>query len=136
MEAIQRRLKTAGLTRQVGNNQVQVICFIIFEKKRRNNNSRLYFNHLCNGICFSPHYYKEYIIRDAVGADNVKSIAIDGIYPDTKSIKNKTYPFVANVYVSIRSNTDSHSMTYKLYEWLQTEAGQHGKLVVRIGMRR
>lgn len=80
-----------------------------------------------NGICFSPHYYKEYIIREAVGADNVKTVAINGIYSDAKSIKNKTYPFVANVYVSIRSDVDHNSMTYKLYEWLQTEAG---KLVI------
>jgi phosphate transport system substrate-binding protein len=77
-----------------------------------------------NGICFSPHYYKEYIIREAVGAGNVKSIEINKIYPDAKSIKNKSYPFVANVYVSIRSDIDHNSMTYKLYQWLQTEAGK------------
>ena len=77
-----------------------------------------------NGICFSPHYYKEYIIREAVGAGNIKTIAIDGISPDENSIKNKTYPFVANVYVSIRSDMNHNSMTYKLYEWLQTEAGK------------
>lgn len=77
-----------------------------------------------NGICFSPHYYKEYIIRDAVGADNLKSIEINKIYPNAKSIKNKSYPFVANVYVSIRSDIDHNSMTYKLYEWLQTESGK------------
>jgi len=77
-----------------------------------------------NGICFSPHYYKEYIIRDAFGAGNVKSIEINKIYPNSKSIKNKSYPFVANVYVSIRSDTDHNSMIYKLYQWLQTEAGK------------
>lgn len=77
-----------------------------------------------NGICFSPHYYKEYIIRKAVGGDNVKTLAVEGIYPDVNSIKNKIYPFVANVYVSIRSDADHNSMTYKLYEWLQTEAGK------------
>lgn len=78
-----------------------------------------------NGICFSPHYYKEYIIRETtVGADNVKSIEINKIYPDAKSIKNKSYPFVANVYVSIRSDIDHNSMTYKLYQWLHTEAGK------------
>jgi len=78
-----------------------------------------------NGICFTPHYYKEYIIRNTtVGADNVKSIAINGIYPNTNSIKNKTYPFVANVYVSMRSNLDHNSMAYKLYEWLQSKSGK------------
>lgn len=78
-----------------------------------------------NGICFTPHYYKEYIIRNTtVGADNIKSIAINGKYADANSIKNKTYPFVANVYVSIRSDLDHNTMAYKMYEWLQTQAGK------------
>ena len=77
-----------------------------------------------NGICFTPHYYKEYIIRDAVGASNTKSIEINGIYPNANTIENKTYPFVANVYVSIRSDLDPNSMAYKLYEWLQTPSGK------------
>ena len=77
-----------------------------------------------NGICFTPHYYKEYIIRNAVGANDVKSIAINGIYSNANSIKNKTYPFVANVYVSIRSDLNRNSMAYKMYEWLQTKSGK------------
>lgn len=77
-----------------------------------------------NGICFSPYYYKEYIIRNASGANSVKSLSVADVYPDTKSIQNKTYPFIANIYVAIRSDVDPQSMTYKLYEWLQTEAGK------------
>jgi phosphate transport system substrate-binding protein len=79
-----------------------------------------------NGICFSPYYYKEYIIRNTtVGAGSAKSIAINGISCNTNSIKNKTYPFVANVYVSIRSDLDHNTMAYKMYEWLQTQAGKN-----------
>ena len=74
-----------------------------------------------NGICFTPHYYKEYMVY---GKENIKTLAINGIAPNKKSIKNKTYPFVANVYVSIRSDLDRNSMAYKLYEWLQTESGK------------
>ncbi|MDR2910405.1 MAG: substrate-binding domain-containing protein [Bacteroidales bacterium] len=78
-----------------------------------------------NGICFTPHYYKEYIIRNTtVGSDNVKSIAVNGISPEANSIRNKSYPFVAEVYVSIRADLDRNSMAYKLYEWLQTDAGK------------
>ena len=73
-----------------------------------------------NGICFTPHYYKEYMAGEK---ENVKTLAVNGIAPNKKSIKNKTYPFVANVYVSIRSDLDRNSMAYKLYEWLQTESG-------------
>jgi len=74
-----------------------------------------------NGICFTPHYYKEYMVY---GKESIKTLAINGIAPNRKSIKNKTYPFVANVYVSIRSDLDRNSMAYKLYEWLQTESGK------------
>ena len=78
-----------------------------------------------SGICFTPHYYKEYMVADDIyGKENIKTFAINGIMPDKNSIKNKTYPFVANVYVSIRSDLDRNSMAYKLYEWLQTLSGK------------
>ena len=73
------------------------------------------------GICFTPHYYKEYM---AYVMNTIKTIAINEIMPDKNSIENKTYPFVANVYVSIRSDLDHNSMAYKLYEWLQTPSGR------------
>jgi phosphate transport system substrate-binding protein len=77
-----------------------------------------------NGICFTPHYYKEFIIREADGTENTKSIAINGIESNENTIRGNTYPFVADVYVSIRSDLDHNSMAYKMYEWLQTQAGK------------
>jgi phosphate transport system substrate-binding protein len=77
-----------------------------------------------NGICFTPHYYKENMVI-GFEKDNAKTLAVNGIAPDKNSIKNKTYPFVANVYVSIRSDTDTNSMIYKLYEWLQSKSGKY-----------
>jgi len=77
-----------------------------------------------NGICFTPHYYKEYMMRNIFTADKIKTLAVNGIMADRSSIKNNEYPFVANVYVSIRSDLDQNSMAYKLYEWLQTQSGK------------
>jgi phosphate transport system substrate-binding protein len=78
-----------------------------------------------NAICFTPHYYKEYMVRDTWGAaDFLKTLAINDIMPDHNSIKKQTYPFIAPVYVSIRSNLDKNSMAYKLYQWLQTSSGK------------
>ena len=77
-----------------------------------------------DGICFTPHYYKEFMVRDAFGKDKIKTLAVNGITHNKNSIEKKTYPFVADVYVSIRSDVNRTSMTYKLYEWLQTEAGK------------
>ena len=76
-----------------------------------------------HGICFTPHYYKEYMVSDGL-LGNIKTLAVNGIMPDKNSIKTKAYPFVANVYVSIRSDLDQNSMAYKLYEWLQTPSGK------------
>jgi phosphate transport system substrate-binding protein len=77
-----------------------------------------------NGICFTPHYYKEYMVPDNTGLNYVKTLAVNGIMPNKNSIKNKTYPVVANVYVSIRSDLDSNSMAYSLYELLQSKSGK------------
>jgi len=77
------------------------------------------------GICFTPHYYKEYMVGDIFMTDIVKTLAVNGIMPDKNSIKKQTYSFVAPVYASIRSDLDKNSMTYKLYRWLQTNSGKN-----------
>jgi phosphate transport system substrate-binding protein len=73
-----------------------------------------------NAICYTVYYFKEYMVTGI----NVKSVAINGIYPNKETIGNKTYPYVAEVYAVIRSDLDESSMAYKLYEWLQTTAGK------------
>lgn len=75
--------------------------------------------HEANAICYTLYYYKENI---ATGY-NVKSVTIDGVYPDKATISNKSYPYVAPVYAVVRSDLDKLSMAYKLYEWIQTEGG-------------
>jgi len=73
-----------------------------------------------NAICYTVYYYNEQIV---VGT-KVKTIAVDGIYPDTETISKYLYPYVAEVYAVIRTDLDHSSMAYKVYEWLQTEAGK------------
>lgn len=74
-----------------------------------------------NAICFTVYYYKEQIVRDNKG---VKTIAVDAVYPDKKTISNSTYPYMADVYAVIRSDLDRTSMAYRLYRLLQTKAGK------------
>ena len=73
-----------------------------------------------DALGYTVYYYKEQIVRDKV----VKSLAINAVEPTEKSIKNKTYPYIAEVYVAIRSDLDKNSMTYKLYELLSSEAAK------------
>jgi phosphate transport system substrate-binding protein len=63
--------------------------------------------------------YKEMIMRRYEPV-----FAIDGIYPDPTTMRNRTYPLTTEVYAIIRSDLDRNSMAYKLYEWLQTESAQ------------
>ena len=73
-----------------------------------------------NGICYAVYYYKEQMVRDAM----VKSISVNGVYPDSRSLRSLKYPLTTDVYAVIRSDLDRNSMAYKLYELLQSEAGK------------
>jgi len=74
-----------------------------------------------NAICYTIYYYKEQIVRDN---KQVKSVSVDGVNPQEKTIKDRRYPLVSEVYAVIRSDLDKSSMAYKLYELLQTDAGK------------
>jgi phosphate transport system substrate-binding protein len=67
-------------------------------------------------------YYKEHILSSL--GRMVKSVAINGVYPNKENISNKSYPYVAEVYVVIRSDLDKSSQAYKVYEFLQAEKGK------------
>lgn len=72
------------------------------------------------GISYTVYFYKEHIVREK----EIKTIAVDGVAPNKQSIRNGTYPFVAEVYACIRGDLDRTSMAYKLYEYLQTDEGK------------
>ena len=71
---------------------------------------------------YTVYYYNEFIIRP--NKSYLKTIAIDGVMPTEETISNRLYPYTTEVYAVIRSDTDKSSMTYKIYEWLQTPTGK------------
>ena len=72
-------------------------------------------------IGYTVYYYNEHIVR---GGNRLKTIGIDGIHPNKQTISDRSYPYASDVYAVIRSDTDMSSMAYRIYEWLQTEAGK------------
>lgn len=74
-----------------------------------------------NAICYTIHYYKEQIVRDK---GTVKTLSVNGIFPDKSNISNLKYPYIADVYAVIRSDLNQTSMAYKLYDLLQTKSGK------------
>ena len=73
-----------------------------------------------NSICFSLYYYYEQMIKENIA----KTIAVDGVFPDKKTIRSKRYPYIAEVFAVIRSDLDRSSMAYQLYELLVSNAAK------------
>jgi phosphate transport system substrate-binding protein len=73
-----------------------------------------------DGICYTVYYYKEFMAR----AESVKHISVDGVYPDSNTLKSRQYPYTTDVYALIREDIDKSSMAYKLYQALLTRAGR------------
>ena len=72
-------------------------------------------------IGYTVYYYNEQMIRPG---DKLKTVGINGVHPNKQTISDRSYPYAAEVYAVIRSDTDKSSMAYKIYEWLQTETGR------------
>ncbi len=53
---------------------------------------------------------------------DLKFVAVDGIYPDEKSIGDDTYPLISKNYAVIRK--DSYESTRSLIKWLLSDDGQ------------
>ena len=73
-----------------------------------------------NGVCYTIYYYKEQIVRDEV----VKHIAVDGVYPDKSTIKNRSYPYTTELYAVIRNDLNKKSMAYKIHNLLLLGLGE------------
>lgn len=73
-----------------------------------------------NSLGYTVFYFKTMIVREEI----VSHLSVDGVFPDKHTIKNKTYPYTAEVYAVIRKGTDVNSMAYKLNEILLTPNGQ------------
>ena len=69
-----------------------------------------------NGICYTFNNYK--LLQARVPDNEVPKLAINSVFPDENTVKNRTYPFISEVHVAIRADLDRNTMAYKLYEWL------------------
>ncbi|GHV43244.1 hypothetical protein FACS1894180_1740 [Bacteroidia bacterium] len=76
-----------------------------------------------NGICYIVYYFHEKMVVDEY-KNKLKMLAINGKQPNSTNIRSGAYPYISPVYASIRSNLDTNSNAYKLYELLQTKAGK------------
>ena len=70
-------------------------------------------------IGFSFRYYMDGI----VGNDGVKMLKLNGVYPSSENIQNRTYPIVAQFYAIYRADNDNENIPL-LIDWLLSAQGQ------------
>jgi phosphate transport system substrate-binding protein len=73
-----------------------------------------------HGVCYTVFFYHEHMAPAAT----VKACAIDGVWPESQTIADGTYPFVTDVYVVIRDDLPPESPARKLRDWLLSPTGQ------------
>ncbi|MBQ4092659.1 MAG: substrate-binding domain-containing protein [Firmicutes bacterium] len=71
-------------------------------------------------IGFSFRYY----MNDMVANDDVKMLALNGVYPSAENIRNGTYPVVAEFYAIYRADNENENIPI-LIDWLLSEEGQN-----------
>lgn len=76
--------------------------------------------HTENGIGYSVYYYEHFMSASPL----TRTLAIDGIEPNYKTISNGTYPWVTYVYAVIREGEPDNSPGKKLLNWLVSDEGQ------------
>jgi len=73
-----------------------------------------------NGIAYTVNYYKEMMVR----SKTTPSLAVDGVLPTAKNIREKKYPYWTEVYAVIRSNSDADSPERAIFDALTSENAQ------------
>jgi phosphate transport system substrate-binding protein len=74
-----------------------------------------------NGIGYSVYYYTWFIMGPL---QDVKILAVEGVRPTSKTIADRTFPLVAEVYAVTRAGESPTSSAVLLRDWLLTLAGQ------------
>lgn len=69
---------------------------------------------------YSVYYYA----RSMYNRDTIKLIAVDGVFPDNKSISSGKYPFTSAYYAVIRKSEPADSPQRRLIEWILSREGQ------------
>lgn len=78
------------------------------------------YNNSANAIGFSVYYY----IDQMYSQPGLRLIAVDGVAPSNDTIADESYPLCNEFYAVIHPDADPDSPERRLYNWLDTDAGQ------------
>ena len=78
------------------------------------------YNNAEDAIGYSYYYY----VTDMWKNDNVKLMAVDGVYPDNETISDGSYPIQTAYYAVLRKEEPSDNNARKLLQWILSDEGQ------------
>lgn len=73
-----------------------------------------------DALGYSVYYYARNMYRKP----ELTFMAVDGVAPDSGTIRDGSYPFVNDFYAAVRADEPKDSEAYQLFEWLTSEDGQ------------
>ena len=68
-------------------------------------------------------YSFRYYVTGLVANENVKMLAVDGVFPNKENIRNGAYPISGRFYAAFRKDNPNENVR-RLSEWLTSEEGQ------------
>ena len=79
-----------------------------------------------NSIGYSYYYYATTMFEtiDSTVSDRIRLLAIDGVEPNNKTIKDEKYPLETAYYIVIRKDESKDSNTRKLVDAMLSDRGQ------------
>ena len=112
----------AALQRSEGSgSQTAMLSFMDGTEMKKDYNS-----FLGRSIGYSFRFYVEDVVADG----KVKMLAVDGVYPDSESIRSGNYPVIDKFYAVYRKDNDNPNIA-PLIEWILSDEGQ--KIVEETG---
>lgn len=78
-----------------------------------------------NAIGFSFRHFSQEMVQNG----KIKFVAVEGVPPTKETIKNETYPAVAEFYAITAKSNNPHIVPF--IEWMQSDQGQ--KIVDKTG---
>ena len=76
--------------------------------------------------CDSNHLFGQpflFFATEMIGNNQIRLLKIDGVFPDKRSIKNKTYPLTADFYAVTAGSKNPN--TEALIKWILSPQGQY-----------
>ncbi len=74
-----------------------------------------------NGLGYTVYFFEQFMAPN----DSLKLLAVNGVFPEYYTLKEKEYIYTTEVYMVIRNDLDKLSTAYQLYLWLLTASGRN-----------